>query len=124
VQTATSDVVDTVGINIPKGEHGAKVSDAAHDKTVEGKNHGQDVSTVARDNHGHATTTTVVGDEDNSGPGNNGKGQANGHTKQDSTDDDGGDDGTTTSTTVKDHSNKGKSGDHTDAPSEHSGSDD
>ena len=127
VQTATSDVVDNVGINIPKGEHGAKVSTVARDKSTEGREHGEAVSTAAKDNHGHATTTTVVGDDENSGPGNS-RGHANDHaTNKDG--DDGDDettvDETTSTTTKKDHPNKGKSGDHTDAPSEHpSGSDD
>jgi hypothetical protein len=81
VQNTASDAAEHVGIHLPQGDHGAAVSDAAHDKsgTEDGSNHGKDVSTVARDNHGHnkdTTTTTVVGD-DNSGPGNsNGAGKS------------------------------------------------
>ena len=69
VQNVASDAADVVGVNIPHGNHGADVSDAAHDKsgTDDGSNHGEDVSTVARDNHGHnkdTTSTTVAGDDD------------------------------------------------------------
>lgn len=122
VQDPVSNAVDNVGINIPEANHGSKVSDAAHDKEVEGKNHGDDVSGVARDNHGHATTTTIEGD-DNSGPGNSGDHRQDGEHRNSGDDDDATtsttvDDDSTTSTTIDDHGNgnRGRSGEHTDAP--------
>ena len=41
--------------------HGADVSDVARNTTAEGRDKGEAVSTAARDNHGHATTTTTAG---------------------------------------------------------------
>ena len=98
VQSPVSHAAEHVGVHIPDGEHGAAVSDAAHDKTVDGKNHGDDVSAVARDNHGHdgdTTSTTEVGDDNHDNGNHNGAGRH---------------DDPTTSTTVK-HENSGE-GEH------------
>jgi len=113
VQDPIAGVVDNVGINIPKSNHGAKVSDVARDKSDDGDdNHGSKVSETARDNHGHnkddATTTTTVAGDENSGPGNNGRGNANGHDKNRVDDDD--DDATTTTTVVDDNADSDGNG--------------
>lgn len=141
VQDTASDVADVVGVNIPKGEHGARVSDVARDKDgdVEGENHGSRVRETARDNHGHnkdTTSTTVAGDDDatdNSGPGksttrgNAGENSNGGkHGGRDSNDDD----DSTTSTTVDEpddsddrpsKSGKGNKGQSDDGADDHGG---
>lgn len=115
VQAPVANTVEHVGVHIPNGEHGAAVSDVAHQK--DGDNHGADVSGTARDNHGHEgddTTPATIAGED--GPGNS-QGHANGHATEksnkgsdDGTDDDSDDDtittapGETTTTTVDDES--------------------
>lgn len=157
IQDTAANVADVVGVDIPKSNHGADVSDVARDKSgdSEDSNHGATVSDTARDNHGHnkdgeddttSTSTTVVGgSKHDDGPGNNGQGNANGHSKHDGSDDpadhdsndDNGDDSTTsttvgtgtTPTTVDDHggsknSGKGKNTDKTEDSGSHKSNDD
>ena len=102
VQSPVSHAAEHVGVHIPNGDHGATVSDAAHDKTGEDSNHGGDVSTVAGDNHGHeggATTSTTAVSDDNGNHGSTSNGNGPGRHDE-----------PTTSTTVK-HENSGE-GEH------------
>jgi hypothetical protein len=128
VQDTASHTAEHVGVHIPEGDHGAAVSGVAHDKAGDGdENHGARVSEIARQNHGHDTTTsTTVAGDDSSGPGNS-RGHANDHATEDhghdGVNDD--DDATTSTTTVgnttttvhddagehgADHANSGHSG--------------
>lgn len=127
VQDVASDAADVVGVNIPDGNHGSKVSSVARDKSEDGEeNHGKTVSETAKDNHGHnkddATTTTTVAGEENSGPGNSrGAGKSedshasdNARNKTfDNSDDD--DDDSTTSTTIDDEDETDDSEDSAEA---------
>ncbi|MEY2398401.1 MAG: hypothetical protein QOJ00_1575 [Actinomycetota bacterium] len=136
VQTPVSNAAEHVGVHIPEGEHGAAVSAVAHDKSNDGDgNHGATVSETARQNHGHegdaTTTTTVAGDDNggttNSGPGNNGKGNAKGHTKAHDATDDNEDQVTTTTvantpTTVDDDANDSARSGSSSSGSSNSGS--
>ncbi len=149
VQSPVSGAVEHVGVHIPDGNHGADVSGVARDTSGDGEdNHGATVSDTARDNHGHnkddATTTTTVAGDDNSGPGNNGRGNANGHSKDhsnngaddaaghDANDDHGNDEvttttvaGSTTPTTADDHGgNSGRNGGESEAGHGGHGADD
>ncbi|MDP1792749.1 MAG: hypothetical protein Q8K63_01320, partial [Acidimicrobiales bacterium] len=125
VQDVASDAADVVGVNIPEGNHGSKVSEVARDKSNDGdENHGKTVSETARDNHGHnkddATTSTTVDDDDNSGPGNsNGAGKSEDSKASDNSkgrggDSDDDDDDSTTSTTIDDDSDDDSDSDNDD----------